>query len=820
MNPFDAVKIARQELRCSDRIKITHLNSPTIAESVDGMLFATVRVDGCPYDTQSDEELIEHKTLWHRFVTSLDPCFALHVTLHRQRTHRELAGEFSSDFCRDFDREYQLQSDQTFYQNAWYITIIHQGGFDAVSQSSAKWWHRVTEKALILQRQQLRRNNIASLTRVVSQAVQTLVTLNPHCLGHHDNQLGYSELLDFLGKLFNAGSPVNLANRQPLFLSSCQDQGHDEFYPKGHLGQWLTQRSVFFGRYIEFKGVNNDTRQLAAMIALKSYSDHTSPTQFGALLTLPCEFLQVNTFASIHKQTALDRMKRHIQKMMTLNDPSHSQIDELHQARDDLQSDRLRMGWHHHVLMLYANSINDLESAIQQVVALYAEVGVIAVRETIGQEPAYWSMLPTHFSYITRSAMINSLNFVDFCSLHNHRQGFYNSNYLRQALSVVETPSRSPFYFNLHTKGSFDTPSSGHTVMIGGNGSGKTVAMCFCDAQLARYSGRSFFFDRDHGCEVYIRACGGVYLTFEPSNESCVHLNPFQLPYTPENSLFVKEWMQQLVLRDHEDELDELSIKHISDCVDYAFTQLAPECRYLSTVCRMLPPNFNRHDRMRRWLHGGHGEPDGEYAYLFDHHEDQLSFSHKMGFDVTHFMDHEPGPVFIALSMYLFHRIEQSLTGQLVSIFLDEGWQYLKHRYWTDKLIRWLPTLRKRNAHVVFATQSPKSVISSELSFVLLDNCATQIYFANPQAKFDDYRLGLNLTEREYQCIKTISPQSHYFLYKQANDSCLLRFPLASLTTYLRVFSSTTESVKRCHRLMAVHGENPDKWLPQFMEEQ
>ena len=183
-------------------------------------------------------------------------------------------------------------------------------------------------------------------------------------------------------------------------------------------------------------------------------------------------------------------------------------------------------------------------------------------------------------------------------------------------------------------------------------------------------------------------------------------------------------------------------------------------------------------------------------------------------------MDHEPGPVFIALSMYLFHRIEQSLTGQLVSIFLDEGWQYLKHRYWTDELIRWLPTLRKRNAHVVFATQSPKSVITSELSSVLLDNCATQIYFANPQAKSDDYRLGLNLTEREYHCIKTISPQSHYFLYKQANDSCLLRFPLSDLSGYMRVFSSTTESVKRCHRLMATHGENPNNWLPQYMEEQ
>ena len=88
-----------------------------IAESIDGMLFGTLRVEGCPYDTQSNDDLVAHKSSWHRLIAALDPSFAVHVTLHRQRIHRHLSGAFHSSFCESFDQEYQEKCDHTFYQN-------------------------------------------------------------------------------------------------------------------------------------------------------------------------------------------------------------------------------------------------------------------------------------------------------------------------------------------------------------------------------------------------------------------------------------------------------------------------------------------------------------------------------------------------------------------------------------------------------------------------------------------------------------------------------------------------------------------------------
>jgi type IV secretion system protein VirB4 len=191
----------------------------------------------------------------------------------------------------------------------------------------------------------------------------------------------------------------------------------------------------------------------------------------------------------------------------------------------------------------------------------------------------------------------------------------------------------------------------------------------------------------------------------------------------------------------------------------------------------------------------------------------------KMGFDMTHFLDNEPPNVLAALSMYLFHRLEQSLDGRLVSVFMDEGWQYLDNVYWKKKLRKWLPTLRKLNCHIVLATRSPKSVAMSDISHVILDNCATQMYFANPQARKEHYIDGFNLTEAEYQCIKNTSQVSRYFVFKQGSESNLCRFNLSHMKNKLKVFSATKESTLACDEIRRQYGNQPQHWLPHFLEE-
>ena len=55
---------------------------------------------------------------------------------------------------------------------------------------------------------------------------------------------------------------------------------------------------------------------------------------------------------------------------------------------------------------------------------------------------------------------------------------------------------------------------------------------------------------------------------------------------------------------------------------------------------------------------------------------------------------------------YLFHRIEGRLDGRPTLLIVDEGWLVLDDPAFAQQLREWLKTLRKKNASVVFATQS------------------------------------------------------------------------------------------------------------------
>ena len=444
-------------------------------------------------------------------------------------------------------------------------------------------------------------------------------------------------------------------------------------YPRGNIAQYITAKRLFFGEYIQFQGAGPNETRFGAIVTVKRYGGQSASIMLDPLLHLDCEFMSTNSFIIETKAEADKVMDRHSNKMRNADDPATSQVEALSTARDMLASDQIAMGYHHNTLMLLSDSIEDLEKQVANTIKCYMNAGFVAVRETLGQEAAFWAQIPTNLKYIARSSLISSKNFVDFFPLHNYRTGFRDGNHLGEAVTLIETLSKTPLWLNLHARGPKDNPSAGHTTMIGGNGSGKTVAMCFLDAQLNRYGGRSFFFDRNRGAEIYIRASGGYYAVLSPDHAEDFQFNPLQLEDTPSNRKFCKEWLVQLVKKEDEVEVDELMVDQLGQCVDYAYEQLAPEHRNLSNATQMLPVTFERWIRLKKWLRGDSSRADGEYAYLFDHAVDGLAMQSKMGFDMTHFLDNEPPAVLAAVTMYLFHRLELSLNGDLLSVFLDEA---------------------------------------------------------------------------------------------------------------------------------------------------
>lgn len=821
MNRFKIVKPVTLETKISDNFPITHLNSPSIFESQSGLIGSVLKIEGISFEVAEPEVLNHQLFLLHQALVGLDSRFIVYVTTHRHKASRVLAGDFKSEFGQALNQRYhQRFAHNKVYENTLYLTIVLKGDDSSKTGSWIEWFKGIGQVNTELKHMQ-REKNGATLNNAVSQLQANLSSFGAYRLGDKDNKKGFSELLEFLSLVVNAGQSLPYPQPQcnPLIANTIPSIFKKEtHYPEGHLGQYLSRYQLLFGEYVQFQGNTLNECTFGALLSLKKYPTDTVSILLDNLLSLDCEFISTHTFAPIGRDSALDKITKKRSKLINAEDKALSQMHALTELEDGIASETILLGAHHHTLMLLASNKEQLNELILEATKRYASSGIVVVKETLGQEPAFWSQIPCNPHFIARASLITSENFAGFCSLHNTQSGYSHDNFLGSAVTLLESPSKTPVYFNYHARGSRTNPSKGHAAVFGGNNAGKTTLVNFLDAQMGRFGGRSFFLDRDESSKIYILASGNSrYIKIAPSNP--VSMNPLQLPDTPENRSFLKSWFATLLLEEHEQMIPSHIGETINECIDYAYEQLAPEYRTLSIVSQYLPIDFPRWSHLKRWLKQDSTRIDGEYHWLFDNESDALNLEFdKVGFDVTFLMDSTPQLIATPVYLYLLHRMRQCLDGRLTSFVLAEAWQLLASPFWEKTLREWLPTIRKKNGHFIFDTQSPQSIINSPIRHIVLDNLATLIVFPNPRAEKKTYIDALKLTESEFEAIKESTPESRLFLYKQEHESMLCRLDLSELSDFIRVLSGNTRSVTLLDELMKELGTEPQAWLPSFFE--
>ncbi len=805
------------EAKASLHIPFTCLHSPTIFETENGMLGSAIKLQGVDFTTLDTEQLATQQANFHHTLMLLDARFSMYVITHRTQKPTQLQACFSQTFAQQLDQAYQQQfNDQPLFVNHIYIVILTRPLTSQKLRLRDLLSGARRQSIFMKQRHHWRHAQVNSLQSAMKQLQASLNDFKLHVLGSHDPQLGYSELLALLGLPLNAG--IHYPFAQMTGYSSAHSPFHTndkitQHYPFGRIGQYLTAHSIEFDQWIRFRNEKKDT--LAAIVTIKRYPSISSINMLQAMLNLNCSFIMTQSFAFVDDAYAQRYIQRQLIRLINVNDPAFSQQAALSEARDKLASSQLAMGYHHHTVMLYAKNEEQLKNSVAHTIHSLAKNGMIAIHETIGQESTFWAQLPGNFRYITRASLVSSENFSDFCPLHSCSSGYRHKNHLGEAVTILETSVKTPYFFNYHLQSHDKQPSLGHSLVIGGSYSGKTVFLSFIDAQMSRYKGRTFYFDRDRSAEIYIRASGGTYFILSPDHLQKNCFNPLQLDDTPANRTFLYQWITQLCQLESNQPLGAQAIAMLKRCIDYGYDSLAKKHRSLSNICRLLPINFTHWYQLRCWLQADSQHSCGEYAYLFDHSNDHLQLTDdKIGIDMTHFLDREPATVRCAVMMYLLHRIGLQLDGRLTSILLDEGWQYFDDPHWCTTLKRWLPTLRKYNAHIVIATQSIQSVLDSPLRNMVLDNIATQVIFANPQAQAADYIDGLKLTQREYELIRDQNLMARYFLVKQHQQATLCHLNLQQLPEWLPILSTNRHSIDLLDHIRKQVGDDPKHWLP------
>jgi type IV secretion system protein VirB4 len=160
-----------------------------------------------------------------------------------------------------------------------------------------------------------------------------------------------------------------------------------------------------------------------------------------------------------------------------------------------------------------------------------------------------------------------------------------------------------------------------------------------------------------------------------------------------------------------------------------------------------------------------------------------------------------------AVLAYLFHRIEDRLDGRPTLLIVDEGWLALDDEGFAGQLREWLKTLRKKNASVVFATQSLADIDGSRIAPAIIESCPTRLFLPNeralePQIAAIYRRFGLN--DRQVEILSRATPKRDYYCQSRRGNR-LFELGLGEIALALTAASSRTDQALIA-RLVAEHG--------------
>ena len=769
-----------KEAQAGERLPYARLVDENVLLLRDGSLMGALQVPGLLFETEDTDALNAHaQTREVMLRSNLDARFVLYHHVIRRRVSVELEASFDDPLSAHIDRRWREKlSSGSLFVNDQFVTLVRRParGKAGLAERVGKVFKRRNDEELVDPK------DLRSLRAALQALSASLGDYGAQPLGDYVGPSGNTnnEVLELLSALYNGEMrPV----RRP-------DIDTD-------IGRMLPYRRASFGLdAMELRGSGG--ADFASILSLKDYPDATSPGLLDGMLRLPYEMIVTESFAPEERQTAREKIDLAIRRLKSADEEAQSERAEMMAARDELGAGSVAFGDHHLTVLVRERNLERLDDATASVAASLADTGAIAVREDTNLEPAFWGQFPGNEHYLVRRAMISTANMASFGSLHGFALGQAEGNHWGEAVTLLQTTSSTPFFFNFHNG------DLGNFSVIGPSGSGKTVVMNFLAAQAQKFSPRTILFDKDRGAELFIRGIGGTYdriRSGEPTG-----FNPLSLPDTPANRGFLRDWLSVMLKAEGPEEH-----ATIAAAVDAAYSN-DPSLRRLRYFKELVsgarrPQPGDLADRLSAWIE------DGEHGWLFDNEADKLDLSTRvMGFDMTALLENPK--LRTPVMMYLFHRIDERLDGHPTMVLIDEGWKALDDEVFAARIRDWLKTLRKRNALVGFATQSARDALDSRISTALVEQTATMVFMPNARARAEDYCEGFGLTEHELALIKSLPAHSRCFLVRQPDASVVVRLDLSNAPEVLTILSGRESSVRRLDLLREAVGDDPAQWYP------
>ena len=567
-------------------------------------------------------------------------------------------------------------------------------------------------------------------------------------------------------------------------------------------------------------------KHFISVVAIDGFPFESYPGMLNALTEINSEYRWSSRFIFMDAHQAVAHLERYRKKwrqkvrgffdqVFNLNSnfidqDAAAMVADAEAAIGETNSGLVSQGYYTSVVVLMNEDRRQLLKDQRVVEKLITKLGFSARIEGINAMDAFFGSLPGHAVENIRRPIVNSMNLTDLMPSSSIWRGknlspcpLYPAN--SPPLMACVTNGSTPFRLNLHVR------DVGHTIMFGPTGAGKSTHLALLVAQLRRYPGMTIFaFDK--GMSLYpltaaIRAVtrgeNGKHFDIAADHENLAFC-PLQFLESKSDRAWAMEWVDNLLALNGvdttPDQRNEIALAILN--------MYQSGSRTLSEFTVTIQDEQIRSALVQYTI-------DGCMGKLLDAERDGLELSDLTVFEIETLLslgDRYALPVLL----YLFRRIERSLTGQPAVIILDEAWIMLGHPVFRNKIQEWLKTLRKANCLVLMATQSLTDAAHSGILDHILEATATKLFLPNLYARDEDTsalyrRMGLN--NRQIEILASAIPKKHYYYVSESGrrlyELALGKFALAF------VGNSDKESIAE---IKAIEEKYGDQWIDIWLE--
>ncbi|HDF2366305.1 TPA: hypothetical protein PC505_003964 [Morganella morganii] len=776
----------------------------------DGKLIAPLFIDGFPFESVDDNEIVIRFNEFKDFLVGVGKQGGLMIWSHiikRRMTLENFYKFKGNDFLQGFSDKYiDSLSTGNFFRTDYALTLGLSVSPTADSID----------------------DGIDKLNEIIQQAKATLSGMNVKTLGLRNvilkedkniresaadkipedhNQYISSIASDYLSYLINH-DVTNI----PLSGTTICDSIAD-----GDLG---------FGFDVtEIRPAESDKSTYCTNYVVKDFPRTTKNGQWDFLLKLPFEFILTQSFIAEAVTKSIKKIDSQLNQMESAKDAGKTQQSELTVGQESVQDGTTLFGSYHAVLSVFGETP---EKAKDNGIKVSSEFitggkGFRFVKSTQEAPITYFSHLPMN-KYRPLPSKRTLTNFACLFSLHNFSYGKATGNPIGDGTAIMPLKSVSDtlYYFNTHYSDLHKVVTgqkiAGHALILGATGAGKTTFEGAATAFLQRFDPDLFVIDFNRSTELFVRAFGGSYFSLKEGEQS--GLNPFQIGDSDDAELmsFLKQWVKRAAVFNTGENCTDKEAEQIDNAVD-AVMGMPVSLRRFSRLLESIPSDSDVALRLKKWC------GTGALAWALDSETNTFNPAdyRKVGFDTTVILESVGGKDHPAcemiLSVLFFYKNRMQKDGKLMLTIVEEFWKPANFPMTQEMIKGSLKAGRMKGEMIWLTSQSPEDAINCAIFPAIVQQTSTKICLPNPDAQENGYR-KIGLTRKEFALLKSLGRESRTMLIKQSNSSVFAKMDLYGFDDYLPIISGSQAGVRLCEKIRKrLNTDDPNVWIPVFLKE-